>query len=80
MAEMVKRYPEPQIGYLGKKVEFLIGNNKILCPILEFRGVGSCTVAELEISTSEGSGPPTNKLEKLMERIKHWHTPAILGL
>ncbi len=80
MAEMVKRYPEPQIGYLGNKVEFLIGNNKILCPILEFRGVGSCTVAELEIPTLEGFGPPTNKLEKLMERIKHWHTPAILGL
>ncbi len=43
-----KAFGEPQIGALGNKVETLIGNNKLLCPIMEFHGVhGNFPLASL---------------------------------
>ena len=38
-------FREKQIGALRNKVETLIGDLSLLCSILEFKGIDSCTFA-----------------------------------
>ena len=65
-------FREKQIGALGNKVETLIGNDSLLCPILEFRGIGSCTFAQLQAK-------PQNFLQQLAARVQYWHQQALSG-
>ncbi len=65
-------FREKQIGALANKVETLIGNDSLLCPILEFRGIGSCTLAQLQAK-------PSNFLQQLAARVEYWHQKALSG-
>ena len=65
-------FREKQIGALGNRVETVIGDASLLCPILEFRGIGSCTIAELEAK-------PQNFLQKLAARIQDLHKQPLSG-
>ena len=64
--------PEQANRSIANKVETLIGNDSLLCPILEFRGIGSCSVAELQAK-------PSNFLQLLATRVEHWHQQALSG-
>ena len=66
-------FREKQIGALGNKVEELIGNNNLLCPILEFRAIGDCSVAQLDAK-------PSNFLQQLAARVVYWHQQAVSGV
>ena len=61
-----------QIGALGNKVETAIGDPSLLCPILEFRGIGSCTFAQLQAKLQ-------NSLQQLAARVQYWHQQALSG-
>ena len=66
------QFREKQIGALANKVETLIGNESLVCPILEFRGIGSCTAQHLEAK-------PANFLQELVARVEYWHRQAVSG-
>ncbi|KAL9586842.1 MAG: hypothetical protein Q9212_000660 [Teloschistes hypoglaucus] len=63
-----KDFRGAQIGGLENKVEHLIDSPEVYCPILEFRGVGTCPPNALT--------QQSNFFEKLLERVKHWHEVA----
>lgn len=65
-------FREKQIGALGNKVETAIGDPSLLCPILEFRGIGSCSFAQLQAK-------PQNFLQQLAARVQYWHQQALSG-
>lgn len=65
-------FREKQIGALGNKVETLIGNENLLCPILEFSAIGDCSVAQLDAK-------PGNFLQQLAARTVYWHQQAVRG-
>ena len=65
-------FREKQIGALGNRVETVIGDNSLLCPILKFRGIGSCTMEQLEAK-------PQNFLQRLAARIVDLHKQALSG-
>ena len=65
-------FREKQIGALGNKVETLTGNEHLLCPILEFRAIGDCSVAQLDAK-------PSNFLQQLAARVVYWHQQAVSG-
>lgn len=70
IAAREKSYRGAQIGGLGNKIETLIGNGDEYCPILEFRGVGTCPPEKLAVEGGQ------NYFQVLLERIDHWHKVA----
>ena len=66
-------FREKQIGALGNKVETLIGNESLLCPILEFRAIGNCSMVQLDAK-------PENFLQQLAARVVYWHKQVVSGV
>ena len=66
------QFRNKQIGALANKVETLIGNESLLCPILEFRGIGSRTFEQFQAK-------PSNFMQQLAARVEYWHQQALSG-
>ena len=74
IAQNDERFREAQVGALGTKVETRINDPSRLCPILEFRGIGSARFDQLALGAGKGY------MELLLESVKRLHVPAAVGL